>query len=71
MQMEVSREAIRQTAGETRHVKVIYMIVQVPSLSAHQVHTASCPGGLARHNSNSIFFLLFFPTPCFQVPDSS
>ncbi len=56
MQMEVSREAIRQTAGETRHVKVIHMMFQVPSLSAHQVHTAACPGGLARHNSNSIFY---------------
>ncbi len=57
--MEVSREAIRQTAGETRHVKVIHMIVQVPSLPTHQVYPAPCPGGLARHNSNSIFFSFF------------
>ncbi len=57
MQMEVSREAIRQTAGETRHVKVVYMMFQVPCLPTHQVHPAACPGGLARHNSsNSIFY---------------
>ncbi len=54
--MEVSREAIRQTAGETRHVKVIHMMFQVPSLPTHQVYPTACPGGLPRHNNNSIFY---------------